>query len=217
MANSISPRTAAVTSAAFLLCTAVEAEDDVFAIGARVGVTVADGEPANDIPGYGIQGRYALNERWSIGAAIDRTEYDVEEPAEIIGIAQDPALEPIDALAEATLISAWIERTFRRPRSPVTWFVGAGLGAASVDVPDAAGPRADGGQFDVHTNVDTEIIASVMGGARLDLGQRWYVEFLLRSDQHFADWQITDRISGAQGSVDDYRAWGGHIAAGLRW
>lgn len=217
MTHSISHRTSAVTSAAFLLCAAVEAEDDVFAMGARVGITVADGEPANDIPGYGIQGRYALNERWSIGGAIDRTEYDFEEPAKIIGIAQDLALEPIDALAEATVISAWIERTFRRPESPVTWFVGAGLGAASVDVPDAAGPRADGGQFDVHTDVDTEIIASLTGGLRRNLGQRWYVEFLLRADQHFADWKIVDRISGTQGSVDDYLAWGGHVGVGLRW
>lgn len=39
----------------------------------------------------------------------------------------------------------------------------------------------------------------------------------LTGSQHFADWQIADRISGAQGSVDDYLAWGGHIAAGLRW
>jgi hypothetical protein len=179
-------------------------------------MTAADGEPANDIPGAGVLGRYALNERWSIGVAVDHTEFDLEEPGKVIGIVQDPALEPIDALAEATVLSAWLERTFTR-QSPITWFIGAGLGAASVDVPDAAGARADGGQFNVHTEVDTEIIASIVGGVRVDFGNRWYAEFSVRADQHFADWRIVDRISGAQGSIDDYLALGGHLAVGVRW
>lgn len=217
MPQRLAPRTAAATSAAFLLCTPVEADERVFDLGARIRITAADGEPANDIPGYGIQGRYALNERWSIGAAIDLTEFDFEEPAKIIGIAQEPTLEPIDALAEATVISAWIERTFSGGQSPTTWFIGAGVGAASVDVPAATGLRADGEQFDVHTEVDTEIIASMMGGVRRNFGQRWYAEFSLRADQHFADWQIEDRATGATGSIDDYLAWGGHLAIGVRW
>jgi hypothetical protein len=216
MPASRASRAAPAAAAAFVMCTPVEAEERNFALGARVMMTAADGEPANDIPGAGVLGRYALNERWSIGVAVDRTEFDLEEPGKVIGIVQDPALEPIDALAEATVLSAWLERTFTR-QSPITWFIGAGLGAASVDVPDAAGARADGGQFNVHTEVDTEIIASIVGGVRLDFGSRWYAEFSVRADQHFADWRIVDRISGAQGSIDDYLALGGHLAVGVRW
>ena len=217
MPHCVAPRTAAIASAAFTFCTPVEAEEKRFDVGVRAGISVADGEPANDIPGYGILGRYALNEQWSIGAAIDRVEFDFEEPAKIIGIAQDPALEPIDALAEATNISAWLERKFRRTQSPTIWFVGAGLAAASVDVPDAAGRRADGGQFDITTEVDTEVIVSIMGGIRREFGRRWHAEFSLHADQHFADWQIVDRISGAQGTVGNYWAWGGNLALGVRW
>jgi hypothetical protein len=217
MPGSLAPRTAAAASAVFVMCTPAEAEERTFALGVRALVTAADGEPANDIPGMGVLGRYALNERWSIGAALDRTEFDFEEPAKVIGIVQDPALEPIDALAEAIVVSAWLERTFTQPQRPMTWFVGAGIGAASVDAPDVVGARADGGQFNVHTEIDTEIIASIVGGVRLDFGSRWYAEFSVRADQHFADWRIVDRISGAQGSIDDYLALGGHLAVGVRW
>jgi hypothetical protein len=217
MPGLLAPRTAAAASAAFIMCTPVEAEERSFALGARALITAADGEPANDIPGIGVLGRYTFNEHWSIGAAIDRTEFDFEEPAKLIGIAQDPTLEPIDALAEGTVLSAWLERTFTRPQTPTIWFIGVGLGAASVDVPDAAGVRADGGQFDIRTDVDTEIIASVVGGVRRNFGERWYAEFSVRADQHFADWRIVDRISGAQGSIDDYLALGGHLAVGIRW
>jgi hypothetical protein len=217
MPGSLAPRTAAAASAALVMCTAVEAEERTFAVGVRTQVTAADGEPANDIPGVGIIGRYALNEHWSIGAAIDHMEYDFEEPAKVIGIAQDPTLEPIDALAEANVLSAWLERTFIRPQSPTTWFIGVGLGAASVDVPDVAGARADGGQFAIRTDVETEIIASLVGGVRRNFGGRWYAEFSLRADQHFAEWRIVDRVSGAQGSIDDYLALGGYLAVGIRW
>jgi hypothetical protein len=216
MPASRASRAAPAAAAAFVICMPVEAEERNFALGVRVMVTAADGEPANDIPGAGVLGRYALNEGWSIGVAVDRTEFDFEEPAKVIGVVQDPALEPIDALAEATALSAWFERTFAR-QGPIAWFIGAGLGAASVDVPDAAGARADGGQFNVHTEVDTEIIASIVGGVRLDFGSRWFAEFSVRADQHFADWRIVDRISGAQGSIDDYLALGGHLAIGVRW
>ena len=78
-----------------------------------VGVSVADGEPANDIPGFGVQLRYALSDQWSVGAGLGRTEYDFETPASILGIAQDPSMEPVDALATAT--------TFRAGRSELSF------------------------------------------------------------------------------------------------
>jgi hypothetical protein len=206
-----------LASVLFLVGAARAEEEDRFAVGIRGTITAADGEPANDIPGFGILAHYRIDERWTVGLAIDRTEFDFEEPAKLIGIVQDPALEPIDALAEGTVLSAWIERTFAQPEDVWIWFVGAGVGAASVDVPDTAGLRADGGQFDIHTEVDTEIIASVTGGVRRIFGERWFAEFGLRADQHFADWQMIDRVSGTSGSVGDYRALGGYLAISVRW
>lgn len=204
-----------IASAVFTL--SAHAQEQAWDIGIRAGVSAADGEPANDIPSAGLIGHFALDERWRIGAALDRSEYDVEEPAKLAGIVQSPAVEPIDALAEATTLSVRAERTLTDPTHVTSLFVGAGLGAAFVDVPDVDGPRADGGRFDVHTEVGTELIVSLLGGIRRDFGERWYGEAALRLDQHFADWVFTDRVSGARGSVDDYLTWGAYIAVGWRW
>ena len=179
-------------------------------------VSAANGEPANDIPGFGAQLRYAINARWAVGVTLLRSEYDFETPAEIAGIAQSSDVEPVDALAESTMLQAWAERSFRR-NDKTTWFVGAGLGASSVDVPDVTGPRTDGGQFDVRTKVGTEVLLTGFAGVRRALGERWYAEFRLHANQHMADWQVEDRVSGATGSIDDYASFGGHLAVGMRW
>ena len=194
-----------------------DAAEDRFQAGLLVGVSVADGEPANDIPGFGAQVRYALSDQWSVGASLGHTEYDFETPASIVGIAQDPSIEPVDALATATSLAAWAERTFIPDGGETTWFVGFGLGAASVDVPDVNGPTASGGQFDIHTDVGTEILLSGLAGVRRNFGESWYAEFRVHATQHFADWQVEDRVSGARGSIDDYLSLGGHLAVGIRW
>jgi hypothetical protein len=186
-------------------------------VGARAAVTLANGVPANDIPGYGIFGLYRVNDEWTVGIGLDRTEYDYENPARLIGLPIDPAAEAIDAKAEGTVISAWVERSFSPPESRTEWFLGAGLGAASVDVPNATGPTLTGGTFDIRTEADTEIIVSVLGGVRRKLGDRWFVEFSLRADQHFADWTSTDQVSGASTTIDEYFAYGGQLGFGYRF
>jgi hypothetical protein len=186
-------------------------------LGVSLAIDAADGTPANDIPGAGILGRYALNDQWAVGVAVNRTEYDYEEPAAVLGIVQDPTMEVIDALAEATTVRAWIERSLTGEGRPMRFFLGAGVGAAFTDVPDVNGPRADGGTFDIRTQVDTEVIATVMGGARRIVGERWICEVAVRAEQHFADWRSTDRVSGAQGGVDDYLTWGIQFTLAYRW
>lgn len=188
-----------------------------FDLGVRGVLSVADGEPANDIPGFGVFGHYRLKDRWSLGLALDRTEYDFEQPARLLGLAQDPALPPIDVVAEATVVSAWLQRDFGRDASPTQWFWGLSLGLASIDVPDAAGPLVgSGGSFDIRTDAGTEVVASALAGWSRRLGRRWFVEFAVRADQHFADWQLTDRVSGARATVDDYLALGGHLGLGYK-
>ena len=210
-------RPAAIATFAVLVGQTTLAAEQKLHLGFLVGVSVADGEPANDIPGFGVQARYLINDDWAVGAGIGLTEYDFETPADILGITQDPAVEPIDTLAESTTLSISAERMFAAPGSPTTWFAGAGLGAASVDVPNVTGPRADGGTFDIHTNVSTEIIFTGFAGVRRKFGERWYAEFRVHANQHFADWQIEDQVSGATGTIDDYLSMGGHLAFGLRW
>lgn len=202
---------------ALSLCSATIARDGRAHAGAFLELAIADGEPANDIPGFGLELRYEFNERWAAGAALGRAEYDFETPARILGITQSSTAEPIDALAESTLLELWAERTFTPGAASTSWFAGAGLGAVSVDVPDVTGPRADGGQFDIHTGVDTEIVVTGFAGMRRRLGERWYAEFRVIARQHFADWRIEDRDSGQRGSIDDYLTLGGRLTIGLRW
>jgi hypothetical protein len=202
---------------AVLLAMPSRAQERSSDIGIRAGISAADGEPANDIPSAGLIAHFAFDERWRLGAALDRSEYDVEQPAKLAGIAQSPAVEAIDALAEATTLSVWGERTLTNPARATSMFVGAGVGAAFVDVPDVDGPRAGGGRFDVHTEVSTELVVSLLGGVRHEFGEHWHAEAALRVEQHFADWTFADRLSGARGSIDDYLAWGAYVAVGWKW
>ena len=68
-----------------------------------------------------------------------------------------------------------------------------GVGVNSVDVEDQAGPLAGGGTFDVAIDAGTELVASARLGLRVRLGEGFLFEPALRLDQHFADWDITDR------------------------
>lgn len=194
-----------------------QAQDGHLDLGIRGTILVADGEPANDIPGFGLFGHYRLNERWKLGFAVDQAEYDFEQPARLLGLEQSRNLEAIDVLAESTTVSAWLERSLGDPNGRMEWFWGAGLGFASIDVPDASGPLQGGGRFDIETKADTEIVAMLLAGLRRRFGQRWALELALRGEQHFADWQLRDRISGRTGAVEDYLAYGGHLGLSFRF
>lgn len=208
----------AITAAVLALSPALAlGQEGRFDLGVRAVLMAADGEPANDIPGYGVFGHYRLSDRWRLGFAVDTAEYDFEEPAKIVGLLQSSSEEPIDVKAESTTFSAWVERTFGRPQGRTEWFVGAGLGFASIDVPEASGPLANGGRFDIETEVDSEIVAQLLAGVRRQVGQPWALEFALRADQHFAEWKLRDRVSGRTATVDDYLALGGYLGVSFRF
>jgi hypothetical protein len=185
--------------------------------GLRLGTTMAHGVPANDMPGYGIYGIYRLNDHWSVGLSLDRTEFDYEEPAVRLGLPIDPAAEPIDAKAEQLIYGAFVERSFSKPEASREWYVGAAVAIADTEVEDITGPTSDGGTFDIHTEVDREIIASLIGGVRQRFGSRWFGEFAARADQHFAAWEPEDRVSGATARHDDYFAYGFYLGIGYRF
>jgi hypothetical protein len=198
-----------------LVSGALHAQERGFDLGLRLGVAAADGEPANDIPGAGVIAHYSLDEDWTVAGAIDYAEFDFEEPAKMLGIAQAPDIEPVDALAESTAVRVWAERRIAGVATRA--FLGAGLGAAFLDVPDVRAPRASGGAFDIHTDAGTEILAFALAGVRRPFGEGWYAEAGVTLEQHFADWKVVDRISGAQATVDDYLSWSLYAAIGLRW
>jgi hypothetical protein len=213
------PRRRLVPFAAALLplLAAPAMAEDRFDIGARLDLPHADGEPANDIPGYGLFGHYRWDDRWALGFALDVAEYDFEEPARLLGITQDPAVDVVDAKADGTTLSAWFERTLGEPGSKGHWYWGAGLGLASVDVPDARGPVAGGGTFDIETDAGTEVVVTLLGGRRFRFGDRWALDLTLHLDEHFAEWEVVDRVSGRTGTIDDYFTYGGNLGLAFRF
>lgn len=186
-------------------------------VGLRVGTSLASGVPANDMPGYGIHGLYALSDRWSVGLGIYLTEFDYEEPARRVGLPLDPAADPIDAKAEQWILSALVEWSLSPADARRRWFLGAKAGVADTDVPVATGLTATGDSFEIHTEVDREVIVSMFGGIRQRFGERWFGEFVLSADQHFAAWESEDRVSGATGGNGDYFAYGLHLGIGYRF
>ncbi len=188
-----------------------------FDAGVRIGLGLAAGVPANDMPGQGVFGHYRLTDHWALGLALDTTEFDFEEPAKRLRLPVGPDDEVVDTKAKATIVSAWLERRFPRDRSRGEWFVGSGLGVSSLDVPDARGSLPGGGSFDIVTDGGTEYLVTALGGRRYRLGNRWSIELGLRAEQHFADWKLEDRVSGATRTIDDYFAYGAHLGFSIRF
>lgn len=185
--------------------------------GLRLGTSLASGVPANDMPGYGIHGLYALNDRWSVGLEVYLTEFDYEEPARRVGLPVDPDAPPVDAKVEQFIYSVLAERSFSPPGARRQWFLGGKAGVADTDVPVTTGFTADGNPYEIHTEVDREIIVSLFGGVRQRFGERWFGEFVVSADQHFAAWEPEDRLSGATGRSGDYFAYGFHLGIGYRF
>jgi len=196
---------------------AIADEAGTVQVGLRLGTSLASGVPANDMPGYGIYGLYALNDQWSVGLSIYLAEFDYEEPARQVGLPIDPDAEPIDAKAEQMIYSAMVERSFSPPDARRQWFLGAKLGVADTDVPVVTGQTATGDNFEIHTEVDREIIVSLFGGVHQRFGENWFADFTISADQHFAAWEPVDVVSGAEGRSDDYFAYGFHLGIGYRF
>lgn len=204
-----------------LLCLAsapAAAAEGAFDLGARANVLVGNGEPTNDMLGYGIFARFRVSEGWRVGVGVDHApEFDVEGVAALVGQAQDPAAEVIDAKASSTVVRAWLERSYPGASRRFEWFWTVGAGVGNVEVDDVSGPRAGGGTFTVDTDAGTEIVAAASLGLRWFFVRRVAVEVAGRLDYHFADWNLEERVSGATSTVEDYLVTGGHVGLTYRF
>jgi hypothetical protein len=210
------PRMVTVVAVVFLVALALtgsaDAQERRFDLGVRFDALTAGGEPANDMLGLGVFGRYRLDDRWRVGLGIDYSEFDLERPALIVGLPADFSGGVVDGAATSTTLSVWLERVYGAGRAR-EWFWTAGFGGAAIDVDDVTGPLEGGGAYTLSTSFDgelgvEEVLVSVSGGLRLRVGGRSAVEIALRADQHIADWEVVDQVSGATGRSDDYLARG---------
>lgn len=178
------------------------AEESNFALGFRTDLGLGSGTPTNDIIGYSLYGLYELNDRWNLGFGIDHSpEFDFEGTPALLGLAT-PQVD--DAKGTSTTLSGWIERVYRKPQGRYEWFWSAGLGFNTVDMKDLSGGLVGGGNYDIATDAGSEIQAMLGVGARRWFSDSWGLELAVHRDQHFADWKLTDRVSGATGAIGDY-------------
>jgi hypothetical protein len=199
--------------------TPVLAEDDRrWDAGFRLNIIGGTGKPTNDVLGFGVFGRYRLNDRWAVGLGVDVSdEFDIERTPSLVGLERDPDAPVVDSKGSSEGLNAWVERRYGGDDRRLQWFWTVGAGVNSVDVEDQAGPLAGGGTFDVAIDAGTELVASASLGLRVRLGECFLFEPALRLDQHFADWTLTDRVSGATASIDDYLLRGVHLAFAYRF
>lgn len=193
------------------------AEDWRFEVGPRANVLLGSGKPANDVLGFGVTGRYKLNDGWFIGAAIDSYQYDFERPASVVGISQDPAPGVIDADAKFTAISGSIGRLYGETDRGFDWFWSLGAGFASPSVDDVSGPTDTGGTFDITFDVGNEIHLMGALGTSYNFSSRWSASFIARVEHHFMDILLTDRVSGNTAKIDSQTATGASLGFNYRF
>lgn len=187
---------------------------DKLKIGARYGIFAANGEPANDMPFYGVYGSYLLSPDWYLGVGVDSFEFDFERPYRVLGL-QSPIEK--DAPVSNTVISAWIEREFGQDSKAWKSFALAGIGFGMTDVDDLQGDVSGGGTYNITTDGGTEIIPFIGAGLRHIVTKRLEVEIAARADYHIGGWDVKDRNSGLTASVDDYMAYGAYVGLAYRF
>lgn len=188
------------------------AQDSKFEIGLRANVMLGDGKPANDMNGYGVIGRYYLNNGWFAGAALDTTDFDFEHVASVVGIIQDPAVKSVDAVASNTILSASLGRQYGNTDKGFDWFWTAGIGVGFPDVKDVSGPVEGGGTFYITTDAGTEIHLMGSLGTSYHFSPAWSATFAARLEHHFMDYKVTDTVSGATTTIDSQTPMGFYLS-----
>ncbi len=190
----------------------VMAGEQPFDLGLRFNILVGNGNPTNDVVGYGMHGHYSFNDSWRLGYSLDYVEeFDIERSPGFLGLVTAESIGVIDSKGTSTGVRIWGERMLGDPSRRGRFFVGAGLGYDSIDIDPVSGPLEDGGTFDVVIDAGGQLLVTSSFGWRFDVGRRNALEVALRAERHFADWQVLDRVSGARTTVDDYTLTGIHF------
>jgi hypothetical protein len=193
---------------------AQDLNDQKFAIGIRGGTFLGDGEPSNDLPMFGIYGRYNWSEKWNMSLSLDYLSGDFERPYKLLGI--DSTTE-LDSDMTNIIITIWGEREFSLKSQKLKPYIAGGIGIGLVDVDDLSGNVSGGGQFDIKTDGGIEFIPALAVGLRYLFGERWEAEIAGRYNYHIADWDVEDRISGKSDSLDNYSTYGFYLGLGFQF
>ncbi|MGH8309558.1 MAG: hypothetical protein ACRETX_07160, partial [Steroidobacteraceae bacterium] len=207
-------RTLWLTAALCALSAPISADEPRFAAGARLLILLSDGQPANDMIGLGLTGRWRWREGWYLGFGLDQVEFDYERPNDILGI---PSTAEIDGSNDWTRVSGWIERRYDEGDLAWSWHWLAGLGFASVSTEDVRGATPTGGTWDIATDARNEVHALLGIGLRRYIGARWAVDGALHVEHHATDYELVDRVSGRTGTVSSQTPWGASFGVSYRF
>jgi len=181
-----------------------EGDADKYQLGFHAGISLAAGEPFNDSILVGLSGKYHLKDKWLVTMGVDYLQFDFENPAYHIGL---PADKVKDGSFTEYIISVGAQREFSKIWK-MTPFVSGGLGIGIISEEDVSGTHSGGTPYTIKSDVGTEFIPNLGGGFRLPTSENTSFEFGLRVDYHITDWTITDSLSPATGTMDDFLAYG---------
>jgi hypothetical protein len=185
-----------------------------FDVGIRGLIALSKGQPANDMMGERLIGRWRINDGWYVGVAFDTLTFDYETPNRALGIA---AATVVDGTNDLSRVSVLVERRFATNRRWDPYWV-AGIGTASVDPPhNVAGARAGGGGFDITTRADDELHVYAGGGVMREVGERWLLDATFTFEHHATDYQLVDLVSGARSSIGSHSPYGLALGASFRF
>jgi len=190
----------------------LEQPDSRFDVGVRGVIVLGQGQPANDMIGESLVGRWRVRDPWYLGLALTSVTFDYETPNRVLGIASATV---VDGSNEFSRTSVFVERRYETERV-WDWYWTAGVGVASVDaVANVAGTRVGGGTFNIATAADHETHVFAGGGLRRPLGEHWTLETAFTFEHHGTDYRLVDLVSGTRGSLGAHSPYG--LAAGVSY
>lgn len=194
----------------------VQAEaDGMYELSGRLNIVGANGTPSNDILGFGVILHRKLSDEWYLGFSLENaTDFDVERPNEELNI---DSVGEVDGLGTMNMFTVVAERRYALDSEGWVGFWNLGVGIADIDVDDADGDVKGGGTFDIKIDADTETVLIGSVGALQRLGEHWSARYEATLEQHIADWEIEDRVSGATDSYDDYTVYGLRVGMNYRF
>ena len=83
-------------------------------------------------------------------------------------------------------------------------YMAAGIGVTFISADDIVGSSQDGDVFNIATDTGTEFIPYVNGGIRWMVWRNVSLDLGARFEYHLTDWEVTDRVSGLSGRINDY-------------
>ncbi|MFH1748326.1 MAG: hypothetical protein ABIG44_14940 [Planctomycetota bacterium] len=184
-----------------------------WSIGYRVELLTAGGSPADDMMGSGAYAHYQIGNNYRVEWAFEYVEYDFESPQRYLGFARG-ATEDVDSRTRCTLISLRVERAWLDAEAAVRPLAFAGLGMGYAVIDDVRG-SADNQSFDINAEGGIETVPCAGVGLRY-CNRRFTVDGGIKLERHFTDWDLEDRLSGIQGEVGDYTAWGTWIGISVQ-